>query len=319
MIVVIGASGFIGAYLASQLVKDGYDVVAIDVCQIGVGYFKEINVPFVHLDITRREEFAKLPQENVAVVVNCACLQPANIHEKECSPDRYITVNVIGTLNILEYCRSVGARLISFNSRRLIKGEYGMYAISERASADCVSYYNHQYGMKNIVFKIPPVYGYGGYGERFKNGELVKTGFQIFIDNAIQGKPLEVWGNIKVGRPIIYVKDVVSAVISAFGSKAQGIWDIWSCKKFTLRQEAKDIIKAFSPSEHKSEIIYCPTKPNGIERTKDLPGFNWSQVSGWKPQYTFGDMLIDYKKESEIGKFNFINQRRRMLDEHIGC
>lgn len=317
MIIVFGAAGFIGTYLVSQLVEDGYDTVATDISQIGENYFKKLGVPFVQLDITEAVGFDKLPRERIVTVVNCACLQPANVSEKEYNPSKYIEVNTIGTLNILEYCRRVGSGMVGFNSRKTIKDEYGMYAISERAGADCATYYKQQYGMKNIIFRIPPVYGYGGYIEIFKEGKPIKTGFQIFVDNAIQGKPLEVWGNAKIGRPIIYVKDVVSAVISAFGSKASGIWDIWSCKGLTLKQEAEDIIEVFSPKEKKSGIIYCPDKSNTIEQTKDLDS-NWSEVSHWKPQYSFGDMLVDYKKEWESGKFNMLLERRRgMFNEYL--
>jgi len=312
LIVVFGASGFIGTYLIDRLVADGYDVVATDISQIGEDYYKKLGVPFVPLDITQEDEFGVFPKENIVAVVNCACLQPANISDKECNPSKYIDVNVVGTLNILEYCRKAKSRLISFNSRKPIKGEYGMYAISERAATDCVSLYKQQYGMRNITFRIPPVYGYGCYTEIFKEGKPVKTGFQIFIDNAIKGEPLEVWGNAKLGRPIIYVKDVVSAVISVFGSRTSGMWDIWSVKKLTLKQEAEDIIEVFSPKDNKSKIMYCPDKPNSIEKTRDLD-FNWSVFRRWKPQYSFRDMLVDYKKEWESGKFDMLVERRKEM------
>ena len=120
-----------------------------------------------------------------------------------------------------------------------------------------------------------------------------------------------------MGRPIIYVKDVVSAVISAFNSMEWGVWDIWSCKRLTLKQEVADIIEVFSPKESKSKIIYCPDKLNSIERTRNLE-FNWSEVSNWESRYSFRDMLVDYKKEWESGKFKMLVERRKeMFDEYF--
>lgn len=82
-----------------------------------------------------------------------------------------------------------------------------------------MEHYRQEYGLQGIIFRPPPVYRYGPHTEIFKNGKPKKTGFQVFIENAIAGKPLEVWGDPKKGRDIIYVKDVVSAIILALRKK----------------------------------------------------------------------------------------------------
>lgn len=334
MILVFGAAGFVGTYLVDHLAAHGFDVLATDVSRSGEGYYQERKIPFIGLDITREEEFNKLPCEGASSVVDLACLQPANVSKEEYNPTNYIKVNVMGTLNILEFCRktkipkiiyasshrNVGGlwelgKPISENAPRAIKytGEYAVYSISESAAADCVEHYRQQYDVQGIIFRLPPVYGYGPHTEIFKNGKPVKTGFQVFIENAIAGKPLEVWGDCKRGRDIIYVKDVVSAVVLALNSKsAGGLYNIASGRLLSLEEEARGIISVFSQKDSPSEIVYRPDKVNSIEpflydiskAKRDLE---------WSPMYSFEDMLIDYKKEMESGRFKFLLEKRQEM------
>jgi UDP-glucose 4-epimerase len=334
MVIVFGAAGFVGTYLVAELVSQGFSVLAVDLCELGQAYYNERKIPFMRLDITKEEEFNKLPGKGVACVVNLACLQPANVKEEEYNPADYIKVNVLGTLNILEFCRKTGVRriiyaishrsvqglweqgkVISEDDTKAIKytGNFSMYSISESTAADCVEHYRQQYGMQGIIFRLPPVYGYGPHMEGFKDGKPYKTGFQVFIENAVAGKPIEVWGDCEKGRDIIYVKDVVSVIILATKRKtALGLYNIASGKLLSLREEVEEIVKAFSPITHRSKIIYRPDKPNSIEpflydiskAKRDL---------GWYPKYSFAEMLVDYKKEMESGKFNFLVEKRKRM------
>jgi len=334
MIIVLGADGFIGTYLVDQLIRDGFNVLATDISRIGGRLHKKQKIPFIRLDITKEKQFDKLPQKGVDALVHLACVQPANVRKEEYDPIDYIKVNVIGTLNILEFCRKKGIQKMIYGSShrntqglwkegkfiredqgRAIKyaGEYAMFSISESAAQDCVEHYTQQYGLQGVIFRLPPVYGYGPHTEIFKNGKPLKMGFQIFIENAMAGKPLEVWGNCEKGRDIIYVKDVVSAIILALGSKtATGLYNITSGRLLSLKEEAETIARVFSPKNNPSEITYRPDKPNSIEPFL----YDISKVKrdlGWSPRYNFEEMLLDYKSERESGRFNHLLEKRRQM------
>lgn len=334
MVVVFGAGGFIGTYLVAQLITDGFDVLATDISKLGEAYYKEQRIPFIRLDITRGEDFDKLPKEGVTSVVNLACLQPANVSEEKYNPMNYIKVNVVGTLNILEFCRKTGIHKVIYasshrnvaglwesgkpiheNAVRAIKynGEYAMFSISESAAADCVEYYSQEYGIQGIIFRLPPVYGYGPHLEIYKNGKPIKTGFEIFVGNAVAGKPLEVWGDPKKGRDIIYVKDVVSAIILALKSKdAIGLYNIASGRLLSLEEEAEGIARVFSPRDCPGKITYRPDKPNSIEAfLYDIT--KAKRDLGWSPKYFYEEWLEDYKKEMESGRFKFLLEKRRQM------
>ena len=334
MILVFGAAGFIGTYLIDQLVKEGFDVIATDIDRLAESYYKKQGVPFIRLDITQEKEFTKLPQAGVSAAINLACVQPANVREEEYDPTDYIRVNVLGTLNILEFCRKTNTRkIIYISSHRTVQalwesgkpigedatkaikytGEYAMFSISEGAAEDCVEHYRQQHGMQGITFRLPPVYGYGPHTEIFKNGKPIKTGFKVFIENAIAGKPIEVWGDCEKGRDIIYVKDVVSAIILALKSKdASGLYNIASGRLLSLKEEAETIARVFSPRDRPSQIMYRPDKANSIEPFL----YNISKARRalrWSPKYSFEEMLVDYKQEMESGRFKFLLEKRKKM------
>lgn len=339
MIIVFGAAGFIGTYLIDQLTKENYSVIAADISESGASYYQQLGIPCYSVDITDRSSFNKLPIEGIEAVINLACVQPANVSEDKYDPVDYIRVNVIGTLNILDFCFKNRINKIIYtcshrNTQGLWKekegtaikeadgrgikytGDYAMFSISESAAADCVEHYAQAYGIQGIVFRLPPVYGYGPHTEIYKDGKPLITGFQIFINNAKQGKPLEVWGDCQKGRDIIYVKDVVAAFILALKNEnASGLYNISSGRLSTLKEEALAIAREFGPEGWEPQLVFRPDKPNGIESYF----YDISRAKsdlGWEPQYSFAEMIADYKKELEAERFLYLVEKRKaMMDD----
>ncbi len=336
-ILVFGAAGFMGTYLIDELSKQNYNITASDINKIGEKYYKEKNIPYIYVDITKKEDFEKLPKEKFDAVLHLAAFQPANVSTKNYDPKTYINVNVIGTLNILEFCRENNAgkiiyatshrntqglwvedKAIKETDGRSIKytGEYSMFSISETAAQDCVLHYQAQYGLNSIIFRLPPVYGFGPHTEIFKDGKPIKTGFQIFIDNSIAGKPLELWGDSSKGRDIVYIKDVIDAFIKGINNdRAQGLYNITSGRYLTLREEAEIIAKVFWSSDSDPVLIERPEKNNGMDSfVYDIS--KAKEELDWSPKYSFEDMLMDYIKEGKDNKFGYlVEKRKNMLKE----
>ncbi len=333
-ILVFGGAGFIATYLIDELLKQGYSVVASDISSIGEAYCKEQGIPYIPVDITKIEDFEKMKGNHFDVVIILAALQPANFSSANYQPKDYININVNGTLNILEFCRQNGVKKVIYGSshrntsglwskNRPIKeedgraleyiGEYSMFGISETSAQDCVEYYRANYYIQGIIFRLPPVYGFGPHLDIFKDGKPVKTGFQTFIENALEGKPLEMWGDSSVGRDIIYVKDVVSAFLKAIeNEKVGGIYNITSGYSLTLREEVETIAKVFGKENSYPEIILRADKPHKM----DSFVYDNSKAKAeldWSPQYNFEALLIDYKKEVENNKFGFLIEKRNQL------
>lgn len=336
MIVVFGAGGFIGTYATDQLIREGFEVIACDISEIGGAYYQQRGIPYHRVDITQRSDFSILPTKDIQAVVDLACIQPANVSEAKYDPADYIRVNVLGTINILEFCRANQVPKIIYTSShrntqgmwaekagkpiresdgRSIKftGDYAMFSISESAAADVVEHYAQTYGIDGIVFRLPPVYGYGPHTEIFKDGKPLKTGFQVFIENAEQGRPLELWGDYENGRDIVYVKDVASAIVLALKTPGiRGLFNISSGRRLSLKEQAEATIRVFSPPGKKPEIRYRPEKQNLIESYVYAIA-KARETFGWQPEYSFEDMLIDYVKETKSGRFAYLVEKRKMM------
>jgi UDP-glucose 4-epimerase len=270
----------------------------------------------------------------VDAVINLACVQPANVSKEMYNPTDYINVNVIGTLNLLEYCRiSNVPKMIIATSHRNTKGlwkedkkireeegraieftgEYAMFSISESTAEDCVEHYNREYGLQGIILRLCPVYGYGPHTVIFKNGKETTTGFQAFIDNAISGMPIEIWGDPDTGRDIIYVKDVVNAFMLALSNtKSKGLYNICSGHALSLKQQVEETLKIFGKGKPDQKIIFRPDKQNSIDPFL----YNNEKAKrelGWSPKYSFSELLVDYKKEMESRRFQYLIKKRQQM------
>lgn len=331
-IIIFGANGFIGTYLIDHLLTRNYYVVAIDVDDF-IDKKPNDRIEYLVLDIKKKSDLLKIKSDSYDAVVHLAALQPAN-YDKYNTPEDYIYTNTIGTLNILDFCKNSGTKKIIYamshrntsghwgkidkikeihGRSQEYEGEYAMFSISESAAFDCVQYYSVNHSISNICLRLPPVYGYGPHLSIFKNQKPIKTGFQTFIEHAENGKPIIIWGDPNIGRDIVYVKDVVSAIDKSIESEsAAGVYNISSSYPLTLLEEVNTIIEVFSKNDLKSSITFLPDKPHSIDKfvydnTKAKNDLNWS------PKFNFKEMLIDYKKESNSKKYEFLIDKRKKL------
>lgn len=321
MIIVIGASGFIGSYLVEGLIAKGYDVLATGRRKNALQYFERKNIPTVELDIANKNDFKKLPTKGVEAVILLAALLPANVTEDDSY--RYVDVNITGTLNVLEYCKSNGIKkIISTTSYADIQnkwekdvplaadtsrdfsfsGDHASYIITKNAATDFILHYNEEYGMQGIIFRLPPVYGVGPHSVIYVNGVTYKSGLQVFIEKAIAGEPISIYGDKNVSRDVVSVKDVVAAFLLALdSSEAYGLYNISSGVSHTLEEQVKAIVDVFSEGSNKSEIKYEPEKKNNS--TSYLLDISKAQKDfGYAPVFTnFHRLMEDYKYDLTNG------------------
>lgn len=334
MFVIIGASSFIGVYTATYFIEHGEKVIVTGRNNKFKEYYDALGAEYVNLDLTKSEDFEKLPKDGVEGVILISGALPASenadLKEKE-NADQYIKVNILGTCHALEYCRRNGIkRLINTISYGEVSGawrmdppvdeseprdysftgDHAVYVISKNAASDIMEYYNQQHGMKNAWFRLPPVYGVGPHGYLKVNGKIVKSGLQIFIDKAKAGETIEVYGYL--ARDTVYVKDVAQAYYKAAKSEdAYGLYNITSGKATTLLEQAETCAELFAQdSEHKANVIYRDDMVNGgksylfsIEKAK--------RDFGYDPQFSdFRKLMKDYIMETNRGVYPklFVNR-----------
>jgi UDP-glucose 4-epimerase len=328
MYIVIGASSFIGVYTVDEFLKQGCEVIVTGRNNKFKDHYDKLGVPYVNLDLTNKDDFNKLPKENVDGVILLGGLLPANVEvnldNNENAAD-YFEVNTIGTINVLEYCRinkinrvisncsyadvrgAWGKHIITEDEPRdfLYTGDHAVYVFSKNAANDVLEYYNEQHGMKNAWFRFPPVYGVGPHDSLYINGRLHKSGLKIFIDNASKGNDICIYGDPNLSRDVIYVKDVAHAFYLAMKSeKTYGLYNMTSGRGVTLQEQAEVIRDLWAPSnDKKSRITYKPEIKN------NTPSYLFSMVKakrdfGFVPAYSdFRVMMKDYKKDLDSNKY----------------
>ncbi len=334
MVIIIGASSFIGVHTSEEFLKQGCEILVTGRKNKFRSHYEKLGVKYVNLDLQNEKDFEQLPTENVEGIILLSGLLPANAQvnlDKDENAADYFRINTIGTINALEYCRKNGIkRLIStssyadvFNSwtseRALTEdeprgfrysGDHAVYVMSKNAACDVMEYYNQQHGMSNAVFRFPPVYGVGPHGSLFINGTYVKSGLQIFMDKASAGEDITIFGDKNLSRDVVYVKDVAHAFYLAIKSpKTYGLYNMTSGRGVTLQEQAEVIAEIFAQSaDKKSKIIYKPEVKNNTPSYL----FNMEKAKrdfDFVPAYgDFRIMMTDYKKDLDEHKYQDLFQ-----------
>jgi len=332
MIVIIGGSSFVGAYLVDELISQGRKIVVTGRNKNAEKHYKTLGIPYVNLDISNETDYNKLPKENIHTVIMLAGMMPANIdvYDPTIYKD-YFLVNTIGTLNALEYARKNNVEKFIFTSSesdvamywntgkkitetdpRAFKytGDHSVYSFSKTAAVDLVEHYRQEFGLKGISFRLTSTYGYGCPVYIYVNGKKQMNGFGTFIDKAQKGEKIEIWGDPNRGKDIVCVKDVVQAYISAIDSdRASGLYNVATGVITSLEEQVKQTISVFGNKDKKSEIVYRPEKPDMRTYCYDIK--KAEQDLGYKVKYSFRELLEDYKEEMNSGKFKFLSENRK--------
>ena len=322
-IVVFGATGYIGVYLIDYLKKNlsnEYEVVAVG--RKDLSFFSDKGIKTVNVDICCSDDFEKLPRDNVYAIVNMAGLLPAYVSTYD--PFAYVETNIVGSLRIMEYARKNHVDRVLYTQtwadqggywgntevlspklpRKLIySGDHAFYAITKSMVVDTMEYYKQDYGIKNFVFRLPNVYLYAPLTTYYVDGKEKLIAYRYMIEQAIQGKNLEMWGNPEAFKDVLYIKDLCKMMFLALFAKVEGgTYNAGTGIRTTLRQQIQGIIDVFAPNPKESRIIEVPEGASFTSFVMDID--NAKEELGYEPEYTYIKYLEDYKKEREEKRFD---------------
>lgn len=324
--VVFGACGFVGSYLHDYFP----DFLGIDI-ESNLG--RKFKNKFVYGDIRKKRLFESLGLlfPGIECCINVSSFQPDYSTNGRKDLSRYIETNTIGTMNIMDFCVAYRIpKFIHVVSHRSVIGEYAdedapyridygsefaEFAISEMAAMEMAKCYEKKFGLNTIILRVPSIIGYGSHLEGFREGKYYKTGLLTFIENAMNGLPIVVYGDPLAGRDIVYVKDVASAIMRAKESDVSGLYNISSGKILTLEEEVA-VIKEVFCENGESAVIYDMAKRNDIEWC--LYNIDKARKElNWNPKYLdFRDMMIDFRIEMKTGRQGFlVDTRKRKIAE----
>ncbi|WP_373175334.1 NAD-dependent epimerase/dehydratase family protein [Bacteroides eggerthii] len=320
-IIVFGATGSVGVYTTLHLKKIGYNVIAVGHRKDDNGFFSDHCISYYSIDIAEKGDFKLLPQFGVSQIVHFAGAMPARMEGYD--PHKYINSIITGTLNILEYMCGCGCNKIIFaqsiadvlykfgttvpiaddSERKFpLATDHSVYSISKNAAVNLIEHYHAQYGFKYFILRLPTIYVYHPNPYYYIDGKKNWMGYRYIIDQAIKGNTLEIWGNPKAKKEMVYVKDFVQIVQKCVESSLEGgVYNVGCGNPISIEDQIRDIANVFA-ADKKINIVYLPDKVSSPQFTLSID--KAKSELGYYPCYDFHKLLLDFKSEMDNEPFS---------------
>lgn len=319
-IIIFGACGNVGKYMVDYFLdrlNGEYELIGTDIIH---DEYIERKVPIIQLNINDRESFKKLPMENVHAVIDLVGPMPARMSGYH--PEQYVNTNVLGSFNVFQYAvechadRILYAKSFSDIIRKaqtdlLLKTDtqpdysydshHSVYTVTQIAATELLKCFHAYYHIKAFIFRLPNIYFWSRNDTYNVNGKLHKIMFRELIDQATEGKTIEVWGDPTRLKDMTYVKDVCQIFYKAcFTDRDYGFYNVGTGIGITLLDQIKGIVEVFGEKDV-SEIVMRPDKQNAPQYIMDITEAR--EELGYEPKFSYIEMLKDMKRERELGRY----------------
>ena len=268
---VTGGAGFLGTALSNRLARQGHEVLVIDDASAGDPSQLLPEVQFVRGDINDKALlWTLLP--GVDCVFHLAA--KVSVPESQLYPRDYDTVNVGGTVTLMEAIRDMKVRRVVLASSGAIYGEQdeipfkesaevhplSVYAVSKLAAEYYVRTIAAQCGVEAVCLRIFNAYG---PGQRVPNAH--PPVIANYLKHALTNGSIVIHGDGSQTRDYVYVDDVVNALVTSATAKGidQEIINVGSGVETSIKELVRLIVQV---TETKPEEIYNPHKSGGVSR-----------------------------------------------------
>ncbi|HEX5095338.1 MAG TPA: UDP-glucuronic acid decarboxylase family protein [Acidimicrobiia bacterium] len=288
--VLTGGAGFLGSHLATELRRGGYDVVAVD--DLSTGRVENLDhladdpgFTLLEHDVSRG-----IPIDGpVAAVLHFA--SPASPPAYLARPLETLAVGSEGTRHALELARAHGARFLLASTSEIYGdplvhpqpesylgnvnsvGPRAVYDEAKRFAEAITMAYHREYGLDTKIVRI-----FNTYGPRMAPGDgRVVTNF---LEQALAGRPLTVYGDGSQTRSFCWVDDEVRGFLALLASDWTGPMNVGNPGEFTVLELAKIVIEVTASD---SEIVFEPLPVD--DPTRRRPDITLARdVLGWEPE-----------------------------------
>lgn len=268
---ITGVAGFLGSALANHLAREGHQVRGLDDLSTGDPQALAPDVHFTRGDVSDRPKLWTLLQE-VDVVYHLAAR--VSVPESVLYPRDYNTVNVGGTVALMEAMRDVGVRRVVLASSGAVYGDQAEQPLKETATPNprspyavsklAAEFYVHTigglWGIETVSLRIFNAYGPGQHLPA-SHPPVVPH----FLKQSLRGGSLIVHSDGSQTRDYVYVDDVVSAMVaSATAPNLNGATiNVGSGKETSIAELVKAVQTA---TGNEAEVIYNSKTSSGVSR-----------------------------------------------------
>jgi len=305
-ILVTGGAGFIGSHLTDRLLADGRPVVALD----NFDPFYDESWKRKNIEAALRHPAYRLVRGDIRdaaalddafggapidAVVHLAAR--AGVRPSIEDPAGYVSVNLDGTVSLLEACRRRGVGRFVFGSSSSVYGNnekvpfaeddpvdhpISPYAATKRGGELLAHTYHHLFGMKVACLRFFTV-----FGPRQRPDLAIRKFAMLMAD----GRELPVFGDGTSGRDYTYVSDIVDGVVRSL-DRASGfhIWNLGGSHPVALNDLVATLARGLGKQPR---IQRLPPQPGDVNRT-------WADVSrakrdlDWAPRTGFQEGMDSF-------------------------
>lgn len=289
-ILITGGAGFIGSHMADRLIAEDHQVIAMDNLVTGdlaniANHRSNPNFEFIHHDISNHIHVTG----HLDWVLNFA--SPASPIDYMEFPIQTLKVGALGTHNALGLAKAKGAKFVLTSTSEVYgdplvhpqhedywgnvnpNGPRSCYDEAKRF-AEAITYaYHRAHGVDVRVVRIFNTYG---PRNRVNDGRVVPT----FINQALRGEPIPVFGEGQQTRSFQYVDDLVEGIRRLMDSSFTKPVNIGNPTEMTILEFAKLILRL---TGSQSEIVYKPL-PQDDPKTRRPDITRAKEVLGWEPR-----------------------------------
>lgn len=289
-ILITGGAGFIGSHMADRLIAEGHQVIAMD--NLVTGDVKNIqhhrsnpNFEYIYHDVSNHIHVTG-PLDWVLHFAS-----PASPIDYLQLPIQTLKVGAMGTHNALGLAKAKGAKFVLTSTSEVYGdplvhpqheeywgnvnpvGPRGVYDEAKRYAEALAMAYHRQHGIDVRIVRIFNTYG---PRNRVNDGRVVPT----FINQALHGEPITVFGEGQQTRSFQYVDDLVAGIRRLMEVPFNKPVNIGNPIELTILEFAKLILRL---TNSRSEIIYRPLPQDDPKNRK--PDISRArEVLGWEPR-----------------------------------
>ena len=294
--VVSGGAGFLGSHLCEALLARGDEVICLDNLETGsldnIAHLEGERFEFRNLDVTEHVEIA----DEIDFVFHLA--SPASPIDYLRLPLQTLKVGAEGTRNMLGLAKHKRARFLLASTSEVYGdpevhpqteeywghvnpiGPRGVYDEAKRYAEALTMAYHRQQGVNTCIVRI-----FNTYGPRMRphDGRAIPT----FLRQALQDKPITVFGEGEQTRSFCFVDDLIKGLILLADSDFHMPVNIGNPDEKTILELAEAVIAA---TESRSEIIH-QALPVDDPQTRRPDTTRAREILGWEPQVDLAEGL----------------------------
>lgn len=298
-ILVTGGAGFIGSHLCERLLNAGNEVICLD------NYFTGSKSNIIHLignpyfELIRHDITSPLYVE-VDEIYNLAC--PASPIHYQYDPIKTIQTSVMGAINMLGLAKRVNAKVLQASTSEVYGdpdvhpqpesywgrvNPIGLRSCYDEGKRCAESLFVNYHKQNDVKIKIIRIFNTYGPNMHPNDGRVVSN----FIVQALQNKPITIYGDGSQTRSFQYVDDLVEGMVRMMNTPDEitGPINIGNPGEFTILELAKMVIEL---TNSRSEICFHELPSDDPMQRKPDISKAYETLNGWQPTIPLREGLL---------------------------